>query len=84
MQNSVSTILKTKTSSTFKNLTFEQKSALKELGPPRPDLTINQEQKACKGKNSFRRKFNRSLYDYADWLCGCETKNIFNSLLSCA
>lgn len=73
MINSVNSILATGSAS----LTFSNRLELKTLGPPRPDLCISQVQNACKGKSSFTRKFNRSLYNHADWLCACEIKNRF-------
>ena len=69
--NSVSVI------SVSTNLTFEKRLELKRLGPPRPNLNIAQVQNACKSKSSYSRKFNPSLYELADWLCGCEFKNAF-------
>lgn len=59
------------------NRNLECKLELKKLGPPRPKLTIAQEQKGYKNKNCYIRKFNPSLYKYADWLCGCDVRNAF-------
>ena len=59
------------------NLTFEKRLKLKRLGPPRPNLNIAQVQNAFKSKSSYARKFSPSLYELADWLCGCEFKNAF-------
>ena len=76
--NSVSVI------SVSTNLTFEKRLELKRLGPPRPNLNIAQVQNAFKSKSSYARKFNPSLYELVDWLCGCEFKNAFfcyNSLV---
>lgn len=73
MINYVNSILATDSAS----LTFSNRLELKTLGPPRPDLCISQVQNACKGKSNFTRKFNRSLYNHADWLCAYEIKNRF-------
>lgn len=59
----------------IKNL--EHRVELKRLGPPRPNMVINQVQKSTKSRNSYNRKFSIHLYNYADWLCGCGIKNSF-------
>ena len=60
-----------------RGVSFDQRVLLKELGPPRPNLVITQPQKECKSRKGFIRKFNKSMYDCAEWLCGCEVKNAF-------
>lgn len=58
-------------------VSYEHRLELKALGPPRPDLAIIQTQKECKSRKGFIRKFNKSMYDSAEWLCGCNKKNAF-------
>lgn len=60
-----------------KNLDHELRMKVKELGAPKPDLNINQEQKQCKARQGYTRNFNRSMYNAAEWLCGCDVKNAF-------
>lgn len=75
MASSVSNDVNFIISNGIKNL--EHRIELKNLGPPKPILIINQQQKASKARNSFVRKFSNNLYNYADWLCGCKVRNSF-------
>ena len=68
--NSVDSLLKTP----FSRRTLEDKIKIKSLGRLTPDLNIVQ--KAKGSKNSvYTRKFNRTVYDNNDWICGCEIRN---------
>lgn len=55
----------------------ESRISVKELGAPRPNLKIVQEQKQCKSRGGYTRTFTKALYNAAEWLCGCEVKNAF-------
>lgn len=58
-----------------KQLTYQEKVAMKRFGAPRPSMSISQVDKN-KGA-SFNRKFNTSMYNSAKWLCGCARRNAF-------
>ncbi|KRT79045.1 hypothetical protein AMK59_8166, partial [Oryctes borbonicus] len=56
-------------------LDFEKRVELKKHGRPLPDLEIKQ---TSRDKNKeVHRNFRRSLYDLADWICGCDVSNAF-------
>lgn len=58
-----------------KILTYEDRLSAKELGPPRPDLSI---QVVYKDKNrTYNRHFNKSMYEKWEWMCGCSEVNSF-------
>jgi hypothetical protein len=72
--NSVQSIKNLKTAV---GLGFEERTEIKQLGPPRPNLKIC-EQNLIKGKILVR-NFNRGMYEYnnASWLCVCDVSNSF-------
>lgn len=49
---------------------------LKNNGRPTPVLNIVQEQKGCKSRPGFTRKFDKNVYK-TPWLCGCDENNAF-------
>ena len=55
-----------------KSLDHKSRISVKELGAPRPNLKIVQEQKQCKSRWGYTCTFNKALYNAAEWLCGCE------------
>lgn len=56
-------------------LTFEKRLELKTNGRPLPELQIRQ---TSKDKNKdVHRNFRRGMYDFSDWICGCEVTNAF-------
>ncbi|CAH1103534.1 unnamed protein product [Psylliodes chrysocephalus] len=57
----------------FIGFSLEEKLQIKELGRPIPDLKI--EKQSGNGKKSRCRKFNKTIYDKNNWLCGCEETN---------
>lgn len=61
----------------FSNLTLEDKVDLKNNARPTPVLNIKQEQKGCKSRPGFTRKFDKNVYDKNPWLCGCDETNAF-------
>ncbi|XP_049956318.1 zinc finger MYM-type protein 1-like isoform X1 [Schistocerca serialis cubense] len=65
--NSVESILRAN-----RKLNYQDKLAAKELGPPRPDLLIENVTKSV--KRDYKRTFNKELYDKHKWLCGCNLR----------
>lgn len=61
----------------FHRLSLEKKLDIKRKGRPTPELHIMQEQRRCKSKNFYCRKFNRNTYNRTSWICGCEKTNSF-------
>lgn len=61
----------------FSTETLPEKCEIKNSGRPTPNLNIVQVQKECKSRGSFKRKFDKGVYDKTLWLCGCEEKNSF-------
>ena len=57
----------------FSRRSNQEKLAVKELGPPRPNLNIKQISK--KGGKSYTRGFSRCWYERKNWLAGCEVAN---------
>ena len=57
----------------FERLKLEEKLAIKNLGPDRPDVKITQQSKD-RGK-VYNRTFSRTWYDKKKWLCGCSKRN---------
>lgn len=56
-----------------KTLTYEDRLLAKELGPPRPDISITQ---VFKDKNrTYNRNFNKVVYERWNWMCGCPLDN---------
>lgn len=49
---------------------LEEKLQIKELGRLIPDFTIKKQ--SGRGQKSRCRKFNKTIYDKNNWLCGCE------------
>ena len=66
--NSVQAIMRS-----HKILTFQEKLAIKALGPDRPNLVIEKVTKT--EKREYSRKFNNDIYNKYKWLCGCDVKN---------
>ena len=50
---------------------------LKDSGRPTPILNIVQEQKECKSRPGFTRKFDKNVYEKIPWLCGCHESHAF-------
>ena len=69
--NTVDSLLK----KTFERLKFEDKLAIKQLGPDKPDIRINQQTKD-RGK-TYNRTFSREWYEKRKWLCGCSKRRTF-------
>lgn len=67
MANSVQNILKVN----FTRLSLAEKSHIKSLGRPTPDLKLCQADK--NSKSSYTRRFSRQVYDKNKWICGCDT-----------
>lgn len=59
----------------FLCLTTEEKCSIKDLGRPKPVLSLSQKQ-TVKGRE-FRRLFKNKLYDRNSWICGCDVLNRF-------
>ncbi|XP_062234379.1 zinc finger MYM-type protein 1-like [Platichthys flesus] len=57
----------------FSRRSNQEKLAVKQLGPPRPNLNIKQISK--KGGKSYTRGFSRCWYERKNWLAGCELAN---------
>ena len=57
----------------FSRRSNQEKLAVKQLGPPRPNLNIKQISK--KGGKSYTRGFSRCWYERKNWLAGCEVAN---------
>jgi hypothetical protein len=72
IMNSVQSIKNLKTAV---GLGFEERTEIKQLGPPRPNLKIRK-QNLIKGKIVVR-NFNRGMYNNASWLCACHVSNSF-------
>ena len=66
--NSVDSLLKKQ----FSLLTLKEKLDVKRLGRPTPFITLTQECKSHSKK--IMRKFNSSIYEKYDWLCGCSIR----------
>ena len=58
---------------TFDRFKFEDKLAIKQLGPDKPDICINQQMKD-RGK-TYNRTFSRAWYEKKKCLCGCSKRN---------
>jgi hypothetical protein len=69
IMNSVQSIKNLKTTV---GLGFEERTEIKQLGPPRPNLKICK-QNLIKGKIVVR-NFNRGMYNNASWLCACDVR----------
>ena len=54
----------------FSRRSNADKLAVKELGPPRPNLNIKQV--STKAGKTYSRGFSRSWYERKTWLAGCE------------
>nr|CAI5844592.1 unnamed protein product [Callosobruchus analis] len=67
--NTVQNILKTN----FARLSLAEKSRIKLLGRPTPDLNLTQADKTS--KSSYTRRFSRQVYKKNKWICGCDTVN---------
>lgn len=66
--NSIKTILE-------KQLVYQDRLEIKNLGPPRPELSLSQ---TSHTKNrTYTRNFSAKLYDKSIWLAGCAEKNAF-------
>ncbi|CAH1114114.1 unnamed protein product [Psylliodes chrysocephalus] len=61
----------------FSRLSLNEQIALKNSGRPTPELHIVQEQPQYKHRNSFKRKFDKNIYNKTIWICGCEETNSF-------
>ncbi|XP_030575216.1 uncharacterized protein LOC115772910 isoform X2 [Archocentrus centrarchus] len=59
----------------FTKRSLEEKNRIKELGPDRPNLQI-QQQASDRGR-SYTRAFSSSSYDKRSWLAGCDVSNAF-------
>ncbi|XP_051790305.1 zinc finger MYM-type protein 1-like [Erpetoichthys calabaricus] len=59
----------------FTNRSLEERKKIKELGPDRPDLRIQQQ--AIDRGRAYTRTFSRSCYDKRTWLTGCDVDNAF-------
>ncbi|KAL2085016.1 hypothetical protein ACEWY4_020534 [Coilia grayii] len=57
----------------FSRRTNEEKAAIKQLGPPRPDLNIKQV--STKGEKAYTQSFNKNWYLRKTWLAGCHVAN---------
>ncbi|KAK6325060.1 hypothetical protein J4Q44_G00044020 [Coregonus suidteri] len=57
----------------FCRRTNEDKLATKQLGPPRPNLII--QQVSTKGGKSYTRGFSKNWYERKTWLAGCDVAN---------
>ncbi|XP_063745024.1 zinc finger MYM-type protein 1-like [Eleginops maclovinus] len=57
----------------FSRRSNADKLAVKELGPPRPNLNIKQV--STKAGKTYSRGFSRSWYERKTWLAGCEVAN---------
>ncbi|XP_010864295.2 zinc finger MYM-type protein 1-like [Esox lucius] len=67
--NSVDSLLKTQ----FERLTLRQKLDIKQMGPDKPDIWIQQTSKD-RGKK-YTRNFSSAWYERKSWLCGCPIRN---------
>ncbi|XP_069696985.1 zinc finger MYM-type protein 1-like isoform X1 [Periplaneta americana] len=56
-----------------KALTNEDRVLAKKLGPPRPELCINQVFKDR--TRTYNRNFNKTVYEKWNWMCGCPLDN---------
>lgn len=59
----------------FTRRSLPEKKRIKELGPDRPDLQL-QQQAGDRGR-AYTRGFSRSCYDKRSWLAGCGVSNSF-------
>nr|CAH7737612.1 unnamed protein product [Callosobruchus chinensis] len=59
----------------FSRLTYNEKIAVKNLKRLMPQLYLENKQ-TVKGKDTIR-KFNPTIYQKNDWICGCDVKNTF-------
>lgn len=67
--NSVQNLLE----KSFSCRSAEEKTEIKRLGRPTPNLNIKQ---TVSSKNrSFNRTFNKDIYQKYSWICGCDVKN---------
>jgi hypothetical protein len=57
----------------FSRRTNAEKEAIKQLGPPRPDLNIKQV--STKGEKAYTRSFKNNWYHRKTWLAGCDVAN---------
>ena len=60
--------------SPFERRTFAEKLQVKELGPDKPEVNINQETRE-KDKASYKRSFSRAWFDRKAWLTSCGVAN---------
>ncbi|XP_048085448.1 zinc finger MYM-type protein 1-like [Alosa alosa] len=59
----------------FASRSLEERRRIKELGPDRPDLHIQQQ--SNNRSRTYTRSFSRSFYDKRGWLAGCGVRNAF-------
>ncbi|KAF2903770.1 hypothetical protein ILUMI_02405 [Ignelater luminosus] len=57
----------------FCSRSFEEKTQVKRLGRPTPNLNLKQS--VSSKKRTFKRKFNNEIYRKNLWICGCDVKN---------